>query len=678
MNIKSQILDAIDDINLITSECEYNTICEMYNSYDKAAMILEYYEGEDVSSFNVFDDTHSFYQESSVSDKMKKSGAKYNTLMKILTFIPRLIKALFETISEKLKKTKPSKELQQSPKETKEAFVEIFDKKKDKKKRIAAILKVLGVAGVVGGAVAGVRHISKSVISDKLNKIVSRVDNELHSLMEIDGNYNDSNYLRDFAMKLNEYKSEALKVADLSLFEKGKYLERARMMVNLSHDLERIINDYKSDSIYIKERANVVNLSEYKKELSEKFEKLKKVYKISTDVAFNATISEMYCYCLDNLIERGSSYTEMVTKYASVLNDKIENIDKKIQKELSKIVKDAATSNSDNITNFAKRCKLDFPKYMEKCRNDILDEYYDITESFDKWVKYASNVKDKEIVIDGDAVKNTDKRQNKQSTQQTKQHDSRIPDPSFGGKILLNEKEKTPEEIEKYYEEAERFLEEYDKKHEALKKHLKQHMAQSNVYDDIKFSIGYDESKDEIVYNIIPPHNIPNKINLILRGIMKLYRNNQNIKIMNDKEKANFLKDYINPDGDYNMEHISKLSSGANTVGTSTYNHSSNPLNDIKPASPEKIMEGINSDCRAIEKMINNEYEPAIKNIAEVGEDVFPQTIIKWLNDAKNEITQLRNLFQEYTDFVVGVVNDVNKIYASMGIAPIPVKGDNK
>ena len=35
MNIKNQILDAIDDINLITSECEYNTICEMYNSYDK-------------------------------------------------------------------------------------------------------------------------------------------------------------------------------------------------------------------------------------------------------------------------------------------------------------------------------------------------------------------------------------------------------------------------------------------------------------------------------------------------------------------------------------------------------------------------------------------------------------------------------------------------------------------
>lgn len=672
MNIKSQILDAIDDINLITYECEYNTICEMYNSYDKASLILEYYEGDNVDAFNVFDDTDNFYQESSVSDKMKKSGAKYNTLMKILTFIPRLIKALFQTISEKLKKTKPSKELQQSPKETKEAFVEIFDRKKDKKKRKAAILTILGVTGAVSGAVAGVRHIAKTTIYKKSDKIISRIDNEMHSLMESNGDYHDSNYLRDFADKLGEYKNLALGISNPS--RKGKYLERARMMVDLSHDLERIINDYTSDSAYIKERANVVNLSEYGDELGKKFEKLEKVYKLRIDTAFEATISEMLCFFYDH-----GNYGDMVIKYYKELCDKIKNIDKNIQKELSDIVKDAAVLNSDNITNFAKFSKRNFSEYMTKCREDILDEYNDITESLDKWSAYASDMKDKKPGTDENVVKNTNEQRTEQSTQQAKkQHDSRIPDPSFGGKILPNQKEKTPEEIEEYYNKAEKFLEEYDKKHEALKKHLKQHMAQSNVYDDIKFSIGYDESKDEIVYNIIPPHNIPNKINLILRGIMKLYNNNQNIKIMNDKEKANFLKDYINPDGEYNMEHISKLSSGANTVGTSTYNHSSNPLNDIKPASPEKIMEGINSDCRAIEKMINNEYEPAIKNIAEVGENVFPSAIVNWLNDAKNEITQLRNLFQEYTDFVVGVVNDINKIYASMGIKQIPVKGDKK
>ena len=154
MNIKNQILDAIDDINIITAECEYNTICEMYNSYDKASMILEYYEGEDVSSFGVF-------QESSVSDKMKTSGKKYNTFMKILTFIPRLVKALFETISEKLKKTKLSKELQKAPKEVKEKLATAFDKKTDKKKRIVTIASLILGAGVVGVATkVGVDNLS--------------------------------------------------------------------------------------------------------------------------------------------------------------------------------------------------------------------------------------------------------------------------------------------------------------------------------------------------------------------------------------------------------------------------------------------------------------------------------------------------------------------------------------
>ena len=172
MNIKNQILDAIDDINLITSECEYNTICEMYNSYDKASMILEYYEGEDVSSFGVFDDTHSFYQESSVSDKMKKSGAKYNTFMKIITFIPRLVKALLQTIKEKFKKIKPSKELQKAPKEVKEKLTTVFDKKKDKKKRIATIASLILGTGVVGVATGvGVHKLRKRNYKKSLDKL---------------------------------------------------------------------------------------------------------------------------------------------------------------------------------------------------------------------------------------------------------------------------------------------------------------------------------------------------------------------------------------------------------------------------------------------------------------------------------------------------------------------------
>lgn len=180
MNIKNQIIDAIDDINLITSECEYNTICEMYNSYDKASLILEYYEGEDVSSFGLF-------QESSVSDKMKKSGEKYNTFMKIITFIPRLIKALFQTIKEKFKKIKPSKELQKAPKEVKEKLATAFDKKTDKKKRIATIASLILGAGAVGVATGvGVHKLSggndNTDVEKEAENIVNNIDNNLEDI----------------------------------------------------------------------------------------------------------------------------------------------------------------------------------------------------------------------------------------------------------------------------------------------------------------------------------------------------------------------------------------------------------------------------------------------------------------------------------------------------------------
>ena len=148
MNIKNQIIDLIDDINVTEADVRYDTMCKMYESYDKASMILEYYDGDNIDAFNIFNDTDNFYQESSISDKMKDSGKKYGTLMKILTFIPRLIKALFQTISEKLKKTKPAKELQNASKETKKALADAFDKKKDKKKRVGIISALLITGGV--------------------------------------------------------------------------------------------------------------------------------------------------------------------------------------------------------------------------------------------------------------------------------------------------------------------------------------------------------------------------------------------------------------------------------------------------------------------------------------------------------------------------------------------------
>ena len=164
---KNEILNAIDDINLITSECEYDTINEMYNSYNKASMILENYDGDKLDAFNVFNDTNEFYQES-VSDKMKQSGAKYGTLMKIITFIPRLIKALFQTIIEKFKKVDKNKtkidtsNIKKAPKEIKQKLAEAFDFSNPKKKRIAILSSIIGGTALVGGGMILKVHINRN------------------------------------------------------------------------------------------------------------------------------------------------------------------------------------------------------------------------------------------------------------------------------------------------------------------------------------------------------------------------------------------------------------------------------------------------------------------------------------------------------------------------------------
>ena len=245
MNIKNQILDAIDDINIITAECEYNTICEMYNSYDKASLILEYYEGDNVDAFNVFDDTHSFYQESSVSDKMKKSGAKYNTFMKIITFIPRLVKALFQTIKEMFKKTKLSKELQKAPKEVKEKLTTVFDKKKDKKKRIATVASLILGAGAVGVATkVGVHKLRERSFSngiDKLNDTIVKLVNEIEDRNMSLGDL--TNYREDFKDKINKIGGLFVVIAD----DTHTFKERKRAI----RDSIVLLNELKKDVMKI-------------------------------------------------------------------------------------------------------------------------------------------------------------------------------------------------------------------------------------------------------------------------------------------------------------------------------------------------------------------------------------------------------------------------------------------
>ena len=249
MNIKNQIIDAIDDINCITAECEYDTMCKMYESYDKASMIIEYYDGDNIDAFNIFNDTDNFYQESSISDKMKDSGKKYGTLMKILTFIPRLIKALIQTISEKLKKTKPAKELQNASKETKKALADAFDKKKDKRKRVAIVTSLILGAGAAGIATkVGVDKSKKRFIDNeirKMDELIVQITEEVKDKFEGNTADADSDHI---VTELENKLQKVIDFADIIVNHNAKFKER-KAAIRSCHGL---LDEMKKDVMEIK------------------------------------------------------------------------------------------------------------------------------------------------------------------------------------------------------------------------------------------------------------------------------------------------------------------------------------------------------------------------------------------------------------------------------------------
>lgn len=161
-----EILNSIDLIDDITTEYTVNTMNSMIDSYEKSALILENYEGDDLSSFTIF-------QEGEIMDDVKKQGQGQSTLMKILSFIPRLIKAIFHKIKKAISKGETpaavNKELQKAPKEVKKALPILFDNKKDKKSKVSMIKKILIGAGTVG-AVAAAAVVGKNAMSKSKKK----------------------------------------------------------------------------------------------------------------------------------------------------------------------------------------------------------------------------------------------------------------------------------------------------------------------------------------------------------------------------------------------------------------------------------------------------------------------------------------------------------------------------
>lgn len=89
--INNEILSAIDKINEVTMEAELSVINALCNEYEKSILILENYEGEDLSCFDIFQE--SVIMEDGSSKKQNIFKRMWNTIKalfhRFITFLKR-------------------------------------------------------------------------------------------------------------------------------------------------------------------------------------------------------------------------------------------------------------------------------------------------------------------------------------------------------------------------------------------------------------------------------------------------------------------------------------------------------------------------------------------------------------------------------------------------------------
>ena len=86
--LEYEILSAIDNIETVTMEAEMHVLTALCNEYEKSMMILENYEGDDISCFDIF-------QESVI---MEGETKKQNIIQRFINWIQRMVSIIFDKI----------------------------------------------------------------------------------------------------------------------------------------------------------------------------------------------------------------------------------------------------------------------------------------------------------------------------------------------------------------------------------------------------------------------------------------------------------------------------------------------------------------------------------------------------------------------------------------------------
>ena len=98
--IRTDVMDAISNIDAVVAESDLSVLSSMIDSFDKASVILENYNGDDVDMFNIFQE----------ADEGKENPFKEDTWWKtILYFIPNLVGLIISKIKKLFGKEEQTK-----------------------------------------------------------------------------------------------------------------------------------------------------------------------------------------------------------------------------------------------------------------------------------------------------------------------------------------------------------------------------------------------------------------------------------------------------------------------------------------------------------------------------------------------------------------------------------------
>lgn len=91
-DVRNEILDSVCEIDGIVVEYTINVYEALSKEYEKAITILDHYDGDDMTSFGIF-------QEGEIMDKATGKYTDDSTIMKIIKFIPRLLMAIVSAVA---------------------------------------------------------------------------------------------------------------------------------------------------------------------------------------------------------------------------------------------------------------------------------------------------------------------------------------------------------------------------------------------------------------------------------------------------------------------------------------------------------------------------------------------------------------------------------------------------